>query len=86
MPGSGCVGPHFLDLATGFTPGLLTPGAHFIGGWVNIRSGLNAVERKNLHPPGLKLQSPGCPTRQQSVYQLRYPVEVKVKLRPTSVG
>jgi hypothetical protein len=49
--GGGCTEPHFLDLGTScewstsrpgsFTPGERAPGTHCIGGWVDLRAGLN---------------------------------------------
>jgi hypothetical protein len=33
--------------------GEIVPGTHWIGGWVNLRAGLNAVE-KNLGPAGIR--------------------------------
>jgi hypothetical protein len=72
--GSGCVDPHFLDLGTGgewstsrpgrFTLGERAPGTHWIGGWVDLRAGLDDLEnRKFLTLPGLKLQRLGRPAR-----------------------
>jgi hypothetical protein len=47
-----------------FTPEEEAPGTHWIGGWVDPRAGLNAVEnRKFLTLPGLELQPLGRPTR-----------------------
>jgi hypothetical protein len=40
-----------------FTPRERAPGTHWIGGWVDPRGGLDAVEkRKFLPPPGLELR------------------------------
>jgi hypothetical protein len=40
-----------------FTPGERAPGAHWIGGWVDLRAGLDDLEKlKFLPPPGLELQ------------------------------
>jgi hypothetical protein len=40
------------------------PGTHWIGGWVDLRTGLNDVEkRKFLTLPGLKLRPLGRPAR-----------------------
>jgi hypothetical protein len=83
--GSGCIGPHFLDLDTSwrwvvsFTPRPLYPlgknrGTHTIGCWVDLRAGLDDVEkRKFLTLPGLGFQPLSRPTRSQSLYRLRYP-------------
>jgi hypothetical protein len=54
--GSGYIDPHFLDLGTSwgewsvscpgrFIPGERAPGAHFVGGWVNPRAGLDNMEK-----------------------------------------
>jgi hypothetical protein len=57
-----------------FTPGKRAPGTHWIGGWVDPRSGLNDVEkRKFLTLSGLELRPLGRSVRSQSLYQLRYP-------------
>jgi hypothetical protein len=57
--GSGGIAPPFLTSALDdggewpisrsrrFTPGEISPGAHWIGGWVGLKDGLNAVKRKN---------------------------------------
>jgi hypothetical protein len=56
--GSGCIDPHFLDLC--FTPGEGAPGTHWIGGWVDLRAGLDDLEkRKFLTIPGLELRPLG---------------------------
>jgi hypothetical protein len=57
-----------------FTPGERAPGTHWLGGWVDPRTGLDDVEkRKFLTLPGLELRSLGRPARSQSLYRLRYP-------------
>jgi hypothetical protein len=57
-----------------FTPGEISPGSHWIGGWVNLRAGLDDVEkRKFLTLPGLELRPLGRPARSPSLYRLRYP-------------
>jgi hypothetical protein len=57
-----------------FTPRERAPGTHWIGGWVNPRTGLDDVEkRKFLNIPGLELRPLGRPARSQSLYRLRYP-------------
>jgi hypothetical protein len=33
-----------------FTPGERAPGTHWIGGWVGLRSGLDAVEKRKFLP------------------------------------
>jgi hypothetical protein len=47
-----------------FTPGERAPGIHWIGGWVDIRAGLDDLEkRKLLTLPGLELRPLGRPAR-----------------------
>jgi hypothetical protein len=54
-----------------FIPGERAPGTHCIGGWLGLRAGLNAVEkRKFLTLPGLELRPLGRPARSQSLYRL----------------
>jgi hypothetical protein len=56
------------------TPGEKAPSAHWIGGWVDPRAGLDDVEkRKFLNLPGLELRPLGSPARNQLLYRLRYP-------------
>jgi hypothetical protein len=58
-------------------PRVKAPGIHWIGGWVDIRVGLDDVEkRKFLTVPGLELRSLGRPARSQSLYRLRYSVTI----------
>jgi hypothetical protein len=82
--GSGCRDPHFLDLGTSWRwvvnapasllPGKEPPGTHWIGGWVDLRAGLDDLEkRKFLTLPGLKLRSHDRPADSYSLYRLRYP-------------
>jgi hypothetical protein len=55
-----------------FTRGERAPGTHWIGGWVDLRAGLDYVENwKFLLPPGFELQPLGRSTRSQSLYRLR---------------
>jgi hypothetical protein len=74
--GSGCRDPHFLVLGTSwrwvvsFTPLPLypregAPGAHFIGGWVDPRAGLDDMEKWNsFYATGTRTSaSPGRPAR-----------------------
>jgi hypothetical protein len=57
-----------------FTHGERAPGAHWIGGWVDPRFGVDDVQkRKFLTLPGLELRPFGGPARSQSLYRLRYP-------------
>jgi hypothetical protein len=44
-----------------FTPGEGAPGTHWIGGWVDPRTGLDDVEnRKYFTLPGLEIRPLGC--------------------------
>jgi hypothetical protein len=62
-----------------FTPEERTPGIHWIGGWVGPRTGLDDVEnRKFLILPGLELRPLCCPSRSQSVYRLRYFMNIPI--------
>jgi hypothetical protein len=63
-----------------FTPGERTPCTHWIGGWVDPRSGLDDLDkRKFLTVPGLEINPLGRPARSQSLYELRYPGSQKEK-------
>jgi hypothetical protein len=45
-------------------PGRFTPGTHWIGGWVDLRAGLDDLEkRKFLTLPGLQLRPLGRTAR-----------------------
>jgi hypothetical protein len=45
-------------------PGERAPGTHWIGGWVDLRAGLDDLEkRKFLTPPGLELRPLSRPAR-----------------------
>jgi hypothetical protein len=47
-----------------FTPGERTSGTHWIGGWVDLRAGLDDLEkRKFLTRQGLELRLLGRPAR-----------------------
>jgi hypothetical protein len=64
-----------------FTLAERAPGTHWIGGWVDPRAGLDAVEkRKFFILPGLKLRPLSRPARSQSLYRLRYPSSHKATL------
>jgi hypothetical protein len=57
-----------------FTLGERAPSTHWIGGWVDLRAGLDYVEkRKFLTLSGLELRLLGRPARSQSLYRLHYP-------------
>jgi hypothetical protein len=72
---SALAGGEWLALRPGrFTPAAITPGTHCIRGWVNLRAGLDDVEkRKFLTLLGLELRPLGRPAHSQSLYRLRYP-------------
>jgi hypothetical protein len=68
--GVGVTDPHFLDLGSrwrwvvSFTPRPLSPGAHWIGGWVDPRAGLDDLEnRRLLTLPGVELRPLSRPAR-----------------------
>jgi hypothetical protein len=48
-------------------PGEITPGTHWIGGWVGPTTGLDNMKLKFLNLPGLKPQPLGRPTRSLSL-------------------
>jgi hypothetical protein len=57
-----------------FTPRETASGTHWIGGWMDLRAGLDDVEkRKFLTLPGLELRPLGRPAHSQSLYRLPYP-------------
>jgi hypothetical protein len=38
-----------------FTPGEIAPGTHWIGGWVALRTGVDAMEKRKILPlPGIE--------------------------------
>jgi hypothetical protein len=51
-----------------FTPGERAPSTHWSGGWVDLRAGLDELEkRKFLTPPGLELRLLSRPARSTQV-------------------
>jgi hypothetical protein len=78
--GSGCIDPLFLTSALvggewstsrpgRFTPGERAPGAHWIGGCVDLRAGLDDLEnRKFLTLTGLERRPLGRPARSDTDY------------------
>jgi hypothetical protein len=80
--GAVCIDPRILDIdiswswVSSFTPRPLYPrekGIHWIGGWVNLRTGMDKVERRKILPlPGLELRPLGRPAPSQPLYWLRY--------------
>jgi hypothetical protein len=52
-----------------FTPGERTPGTHWIGGWVDLRAGLDAGARKKILCP-CRGSNPDRPARSQTLYWL----------------
>jgi hypothetical protein len=73
--GSGDIAPLFLTVAVNggewstsrpgrFTPGERAPGTHWIGGWVDLRAGLDDQEKKKfLTQPGLESRPLRRPAR-----------------------
>jgi hypothetical protein len=56
-----------------FTPGERAPGTHWIKDWVDLRAGLNDLEkRKFLTLPGLELRSLCRAVHSQSLCRLHY--------------
>jgi hypothetical protein len=56
-----------------FTPGEKAPRAHWIGGGVDPRAGMDDVEKRKLFTlPGLELRTLGRPVRSQSLYRLNF--------------
>jgi hypothetical protein len=54
-----------------FTHRERAPGTHWIGGWVNPRTGLDDAEKlKFLTLSGLELRPLGRPARSQSLYRM----------------
>jgi hypothetical protein len=84
--GNECIYPHFPDLDTSwrwvvsFTLLPLYPrerahGTHCIGGWVDVRAGLDDVEnRKFLTLPGLELRPLGRPSSRYTDYAIPTPI------------
>jgi hypothetical protein len=79
-------GSTFLDLSTDlrwvvnfmprplYPPGERAPGTHWIGGYVDPRTGLGNMEKRKFLPlPGLKLWPLGHPAHSQLLYQLCCP-------------
>jgi hypothetical protein len=57
-----------------FNPGERALSTHWIGGWVDTRTGLADVEKRIfLTLPGLEIRPLGRSARSQSLYRLRYP-------------
>jgi hypothetical protein len=80
--GGGGVAPPFLTSALDgsewsasrpcrFTPGERAPGTHWIGCWVGLSPGLDAVEKRKILHCGES--NPGSPALSPSLYWLRYP-------------
>jgi hypothetical protein len=57
-----------------FTPGERALGIHWIGGWVDPRTGGDDVENREFSTlPLLEIRPLGRPARSRSLYRLRYP-------------
>jgi hypothetical protein len=70
-----------------FTSGKEPPSNHWLGGWVEPRTGLDDVEkRKFLTLPVLELRPLGRPARSQSLYRLRYPGSSVMKVPGSNLG
>jgi hypothetical protein len=56
-----------------FTPGERASGIHWIGGWVDLRAGLEGKEKGTLLIlPGLQVRPLSRPAHSQSLYRLSY--------------
>jgi hypothetical protein len=79
----GCIDPSFLDAGTSWSAprlGRLTLGTHCVGGWMNLRTRLDDVEKKIfLFLLGLEIWPLGRPALRQSLYHLRYPSSTQGK-------
>jgi hypothetical protein len=52
-----------------FAPGERVPGTHWTGGWVGLRTGPDAMEKRKILPlPRLELRPLRRPARSQSLY------------------
>jgi hypothetical protein len=53
-----------------FTPGEMTPGTHWTGGWVGPRAGVDTEARGKILStlPEIEPRSPGRPARSQTLY------------------
>jgi hypothetical protein len=74
LMGSGGLAPPYLTSAledewSGRDFGRLTPGTHYIGGWVAPRAGIDVMEKHLLPLPGIETRPP---TRSPSLYRLSY--------------
>jgi hypothetical protein len=50
------------------------PCTHWIGGWVDPRTGLDNMEKRKIYPlPGLELRPLSCPAHSQLPYRTHYP-------------
>jgi hypothetical protein len=57
-----------------FNPGERALGPHWIGGWVDLRDGLDDVEKRKFWTlPGLELRPLGRTARSQSLYPYAIP-------------
>jgi hypothetical protein len=60
-------------------PCRFTPGTHFIGGWVDPRSGLDNMEKRTLLPyRDSNSPTPGRAARSQSLYRQSYPGSIYI--------
>jgi hypothetical protein len=65
-----------------FTPGERALGTHWIRVWVDPRASLDDFEKRTFLPqPGLELRPLGRPVRSQSLYRLRYPGSLWLRMK-----
>jgi hypothetical protein len=58
-----------------FTPGEKAHCTHWIGGWMDLRTGLDNMEKRKISTlPGIEIRPFGRPGHSQSLYRLRYPI------------
>jgi hypothetical protein len=77
---------HQLEVWSVSRPGRLTPGTHWIGGWVDPRAALYVMEKwKFLTLQGFGLRPLGRPTRSQTLNRLRS-VSSSVKVTATPMA
>jgi hypothetical protein len=65
------------SLPGGYTPGERAPDTHCVGGSVDPRASLDAVESRTISSP-CRESNPGCPARSPQLYRLGYPGSAKI--------
>jgi hypothetical protein len=64
-----------------FTRGERAHVAHWIGGWVGLRTSQDDMEKKKLlDPTGTRTPTLSRPARSQSLYRLRYPGSIRYQI------